>query len=302
MSARSRAENAFLVLAILALFGLLILLIGSLDELSFQPGKLLPRVESSEDSETISQRVIPKLTKKDRIYAAILGGLTLVSLVCVFIFRKLRNEILKYLFTALAFILPLAFAIGLFSRLFSGWLQGRSGELAAPGPVIPEAIVANPPTWSLALAAGVVALLVVGAFTFFVIRWLAFRKYVEQRKIEQSDITAEQQAIAVQAANTATRIRQGNSLQGEVIRCYREMDNLLSKRRNIKPTYLTPREFADSLGKLGIQTEHIRQLTELFELVRYGERDDQSMAQQALACLDRLQSVYGAEEEHEITA
>ncbi|MCK4570732.1 DUF4129 domain-containing protein [Candidatus Bipolaricaulota bacterium] len=302
MSARSRAESAFLVLAILALFGLLILLIGSLDELSFQPGKIPPRIETSEDDETTLQRVIPKLTKKDRIYAVILGGLTLVSLACVFIFRRLRNELFKYLFTALAFILPLLFAIGLFGRLFSDWFHGRSGEPAAPGPLIPEAVIANPPAWSLALAAGAVALLVLGVFTFLVIRWLAFRQYVEQRKIELADITAEQQAIAVQAANTAMRIRQGNSLQGEVIRCYREMDALLSKRRNIKPTYLTPREFADSLEELGIQTEHIRQLTELFELVRYGERDDQSLAQQALACLDRLRSVYGAKEEHGITA
>ena len=95
------------------------------------------------------------------------------------------------------------------------------------------------------------------------------------------------------------RIRQGRPLQGEVIHCYREMDQLLSKRRRIKPTYLTPREFADSLRELGIQSKHVRQLTELFELVRYGNRDDESMAQQALACLDRLRSVYGVAEEHE---
>lgn len=59
MSARSRAEGVFLVLAILTLFGLLILLISSLDELSFQPGKLLPRMEAVEEDEVVIHRTIP---------------------------------------------------------------------------------------------------------------------------------------------------------------------------------------------------------------------------------------------------
>ena len=302
MSARSRAGNAFLVLAILALFGLLIVLIGSLDELSFQPGKVFPRIESSEDDNALSQQTMPQLSKKDRIYAAILGGLTLLSIGCVFILRKLRKQLLQYLFMLFALVLPMMLGLVLFGKLFSGWFTRHTGEVAAPGPQIPESAVSNPPTWTLALAAGLVALLFLGAFAFLALRWLAFLKVVEQRRIEQANIAAEQQALAEQAAETAARIRQGRSLQGEVIRCYREMDQLLSRRRRVKPTYLTPREFADSLGELGIEITHIRQLTEMFELVRYGERDDQCMAQQALACLDKLQSVYGTKEEHAIAA
>lgn len=54
MSERSRAEGYVLVFAILALFGLLILLIGSLDELSLQPGKRLPGAEAVDEEETAS--------------------------------------------------------------------------------------------------------------------------------------------------------------------------------------------------------------------------------------------------------
>lgn len=301
MSARSRAENAFLVLAILALFGLLILLNSSLDELSFQPGKLLPRMEAAEEDETATQRALPKLSPREWLYASILGILTLLSIVCVFIFRKLRKLLLQYVFILIALVLPILLGIMFFGQLFSSWLQRhQSDEIVVPGPVIPESILTNPPPWSLALAAGAISLLVLALGAFLVIRWLAFHKVVEQRRSELSDLEAEQQAIAEQAAKTASRIRQGKPLQGEVIRCYQEMDRLLSRRRSIKPTYLTAREFANSLGELGIQTEHIRQLTELFELVRYGERDDRSMAHQALVCLDRLQSEYGAKEMHEI--
>jgi len=225
----------------------------------------------------------------------------MVSLACLFIFRKLRKLLLQYLLTIFTFLLPLILAFLLFGRLFSGWPQRHSGEVAGSGPQIPESVLSNSPTWALALTAGVVASLVLGAFAFITIRWIAYRRFVEQRKTHQAEITAEQQASAEHAAETAMRIRQGRPLQGEVIRCYREMDQLLSKRRRIKPTYLTPREFAGSLRELGVQSEHIQQLTELFELVRYGKRDDESMAQQALACLDRLRSVYGAEERHGIT-
>ncbi len=299
MSTQSRAGSVLLVLAILALFGLLILLIGSLDELSFQPRKHLTQVEPSEEGEPNPQRAMPKLTRREQIYAYVLGGLTLVSLGCVFVFRKLRKQLLQYLFMLSAFLLPLMLGLVLFGRLFSGWFQRHADGIADTGPKIPESIISNPPTWALALAAGVVAFLVLGTFAFVAIRWLAYRKLVEQHKTQQAEIVAEQQAFAEQAAEAAVRIRQGRPLQGEVIRCYREMDQLLSKRRRIKPTYLTPREFADSLRELGIQSKHVRQLTELFELVRYGNRDDESMAQQALACLDRLRSVYGVAEEHE---
>ena len=95
MSARSRAESAFLVFAILALFGLLILLIGSLDELSLQPGKRLPGTMAADEEETVPYQPLPsKLSPRDRLYASILGILTAISIVCVFIFRALRKQVL----------------------------------------------------------------------------------------------------------------------------------------------------------------------------------------------------------------
>jgi len=199
-----------------------------------------------------------------------------------------------------AFVLPMILGIMLIGRLFSGWFQHRpAGEIVDTGLVIPESILANPPTWSLVLAAGAVSILILGICAFVVIQWIAFRKHIDQQKHELAALQAEQEALVAQAADTAARIRQGNPLQGEVIRCYQEMDRLLSRRRNIKPTYLTPREFTDSLQELGIRTEHVQELTALFELVRYGGRDDQSMAQQALVCLDKLQTDYATEEDCE---
>ncbi|MBU1049804.1 DUF4129 domain-containing protein [Candidatus Bipolaricaulota bacterium] len=298
MSVQSRAGNAFLVLAILALFGLLVLLIGSLDELSFQPGKLLPHAESGSEDEVDVLSTAVTLSPRERLYASILVILTLISVICVFVFKKVRILVLQYLFTLMTLVLPVLLGIMFFSRFFSGWFQRHaSDELVVPGPVIPDSLLANPPTWSLALAAGAVSLLILGLGTYFAIRWLAFRTYVEKRKTELATLQEEQQAVAEKAAQAASRIRRGKPLQGEVIRCYQEMTQSLSKHRNVKPTYLTAREFAVSLTQLGIQTEHVNELTALFELVRYGDRDDQSLADRALDCLDRFRSTYGMKED-----
>jgi Domain of unknown function (DUF4129) len=73
------------------------------------------------------------------------------------------------------------------------------------------------------------------------------------------------------------------------------MNLVLSEQRGIqRQTAMTPREFELYLGQIGLKIEHIRQLTRLFERVRYGagppgEREEQ----EAVACLTAIVEVYG---------
>ncbi len=299
MSARDGVRSALLAVAVLLLFAALVLLIGSLDRLSFDPGKRIARAEQAEEESVDAASSTVQLTQTERIYAYILGGLTLLSIACVFIFRKLRRQLIQYLFTLFSFVLPMLLFFLLVSRFLSNWLQRPAdGSAVATAPEIPEAIVANPPTWSIALAAGGLAVFLLGTIAVLTLRSLAVRNKIRHARLEDAtmDREEEQRAFAQQAGDTAQRIRNGEPLHGEVVRCYREMDRLLSKRRRLRPTYLTPREFQSALETLGIRSEHIAQLTRMFELVRYGRRDDESLANEALACLDQLQSAYGGEE------
>lgn len=300
MSVRSGSRSALLVVAALLLFGTLVLLIASLDDLTLHGGKRLVAVEAEEDDVTIEAASPARLTRKERIYATILGALTFVSIGCVFVFRKLRRELFQYLFTLFAMILPMLLGLFLVSRLLSEWFHRSSSRAGvAEAPEIPGALVAHPPTWSIAVAAGALAVLALGIVAVLALRWIAVRDALRNARPDALDnVEADQLAFAEQAGETARRIRRGVPLRGEVIRCYQEMDRLLSRQRRLKPTYLTPREFAEALHQLGIHSAHIEQLTRLFELVRYGERDDDSLAQQALACLDRLRVAYGGEEPH----
>jgi hypothetical protein len=57
---------------------------------------------------------------------------------------------------------------------------------------------------------------------------------------------------------------------------------------------MTPREFERYLAAVGVQDSHIRRLTRLFELARYGsgvpgEREER----EALACLTTIAETYG---------
>jgi len=300
MRARVGPRSVWLAAAILLLFGTLVLLVGSLDQLTFHPGKHLARNAEPDEQTLTVEGSTATLTKKEKIYVTILGGLTGVSLICVFIFRKLRRQLIQYLFTLFSLVLPMLLGLFLVSRFLANWLSKPSDGTAVAGtPEIPEAILSNPPSWSVAVAAAALAVVLLGTIALLAWRWTTLRDRIRGVRLEASmDLDAEQRAIANQAAVTAQRIRDGEPLHGEVIRCYREMDRLLSKRRRLKPTYLTPREFANALDDLGIRSEHIEQLTHLFELVRYGNRADESLAQQALTCLDRLRFTYGGEDPH----
>ena len=148
----------------------------------------------------------------------------------------------------------------------------------------------------LIAASGLLAVFILGTLTFLILRWGAFRHHVAERSHANARLSGRLDALADQAGRTADRIRAGNPLRGEVIRCYREMDRLLSRVGRFTPTYHTPREFASSLCRHGIDSESVHQLTELFELVRYGARDDTELAERALTCLDQIERLYGKRE------
>lgn len=82
----------------------------------------------------------------------------------------------------------------------------------------------------------------------------------------------------------------GNDLKDTVIRCYFEMSRIISKRQGIRrDKAMTPREFERDLVKAGLPSEYVRQLTRLFEAVRYGRKiPGEKEKQQAISCLTRI--------------
>jgi hypothetical protein len=93
--------------------------------------------------------------------------------------------------------------------------------------------------------------------------------------------------LAQQAEEAIKAIQSGADLRDTVLRCYHEMIRVLHQQRGIeRHQAMTPREFASSLEKVGLPSQDIEKLTDLFERVRYGTRiPDQKDEAQAMACL-----------------
>ncbi len=102
-------------------------------------------------------------------------------------------------------------------------------------------------------------------------------------------------ARLIQSLSTAAhRLRDGDDVYGVVLRCYQEMLRLLSQEQGINPTCLTPREFVRRLPTTRLSTEQIRELTSLFETVRYGSRIDDRFSDRALACLTSIEETHAS--------
>ena len=73
------------------------------------------------------------------------------------------------------------------------------------------------------------------------------------------------------------------------------MNRVLQEQRGLeRPKAMTPREFERYLLEMGLQDEHIRRLTRLFESVRYGTNAATPQDErEAVACLSAIVEAYG---------
>jgi len=104
------------------------------------------------------------------------------------------------------------------------------------------------------------------------------------------------QEILGTITHAARRLRAGEDPRTVVLFCYQEMILILSTKGKIDATYLTPREFETRLRSLGLSGESIKELTAIFEIVRYAGRVDDGFAARALAALEAIQETYGTDE------
>ncbi|HUX77242.1 MAG TPA: DUF4129 domain-containing protein [Anaerolineae bacterium] len=199
---------------------------------------------------------------------------------------EFRKRVLKSLLSMLLF-----FAIVyLFMRARSD--LGRGGEIQFPGVLSPPEplspaptaeFVADPSRWlvlaaSLALAVLLVASLV-GVARFF---WRRRRRPVGP--------------LGRLARDALQALEAGADLKNTVIRCYFEMARVLDEQRGIRRQQsMTPREFERRLEEEGLPGQPVRQLTRLFEEVRYGTRvPGEREERQAIASLRAIVEACGS--------
>ncbi|MCU4801363.1 DUF4129 domain-containing protein [Halobacteria archaeon HArc-gm2] len=101
-------------------------------------------------------------------------------------------------------------------------------------------------------------------------------------------------AVGRAAGRAAERIETGDDLDNEVYRAWREMTSPLDVSR---PESTTAGEFEAAAVDAGMDPDDVRELTDLFEGVRYGGRDPEPADEErAVALLRRIEDQYAEAE------
>ncbi|HEY3227995.1 MAG TPA: DUF4129 domain-containing protein [Roseiflexaceae bacterium] len=198
--------------------------------------------------------------------------------------RAFRRQLLVRAISMLIFIM-LAYLV--LSALRGNPILGDRPPDATPVPPPPPsaepfpAFVANPAPWLIIVVSAILAALLIGGI------WLLWRR----TRVPPPPLTR----LADEAQAALANIQAGADLRDAVLRCYREMGQILSEQHGIeRPRGTTPREFEEQLAAVGLRDEHIQQLTRLFERVRYGARQaNEREEREAVVCLTAIVQAYG---------
>lgn len=259
----------------------MILLSAGLADLEFLPGNPLPR---SETAESVSE--VMGLPPGNRIFEILMMALFVLAqlllpfaIIYLIVSPEARRQVLRKMGHLLWLV-----ALYLFLRA-QPFILNRETEVAPPEAsslrdAVPDVeFVADSPPWLVLVTTLGLAVLAAGMLVGLV--WFIWRR-------RRSDSPLEQLAQEAQAALHA--LQAGADLRNTVLRCYREMSRVLREQRGItRAEGMTTREFERHLEEAGLADEHVRQLTRLFEGVRYGARvPGPQEERQAIACLTAI--------------
>jgi hypothetical protein len=165
----------------------------------------------------------------------------------------------------------------------SGGSLGAAAETAASQPSTLLLVVL------VVLILAAIALLYVASADDVVDR--AIRDDPDEEEERQTDIAA----VGRVAGEAADRIETGDAFDNEVFRAWAEMTEHLAVKH---PESSTPAEFAAAAVDAGMQPDDVRELTDLFEEVRYGNREvTAERERRATDALRRIEASYAEEEE-----
>jgi len=152
----------------------------------------------------------------------------------------------------------------------------QNGETIGPES-LPTIQIDPDPSTTAAVSIGFLLLASVAA-----VIWLVWKRTRPQ--------TFTLQRLSKEAEIALHTIQTGGDLRSTILRCYAEMCHILNENKGIvRQDAMTPREFEGRLLQAGLPEEPVRQLTRLFESVRYGAAQPDSRQEHlAVDCLTAI--------------
>ena len=294
MMARRRATVVTLLLGLLICVA--IVLTSGIGHVELQPGRLHEGSDSGAGapggwSQGPTRSITLPAFDFFRFLFPVLLALLVISTAYSIRDRRIRSHLLFSVFALGAIVLAMVFLQGDRSREMEE-LAVEEEESETAGPAIPpsaprDTLYVEPEgplagsRWPIIVTATLASILVALTASPLVLLFLRCRR----RKHILDDGADEILGIA---ADAAREIRDGADVIGVVQRCYARMLRALSDRSGVNPRFRTPREFAAAMREVGLHSESVDALTEMFELVRYGGRSEEPFAAKAHGCLASL--------------
>lgn len=287
---------------LLAIFlGTILLLAGGLPDLRFLPGESLnlydlllaqlaadPDDPSEDDSEThdaTGDLIWSRLNEGMQNLIVLVFWLMLIfSIVYAVISPQFRRELVRMFVFILTMLLILPYiARRIVQQPGPDEMEEFPGQFSPGEGVIPEPppFIQQPPEWFLFLVKVLILGLLLGGIYLL---WRFLRP--------KSDA----QTVVVKSIRRAlSDLDSGLEFDDVVIACYSKMCRGLQQYRHVqRHKAMTPREFETHLSNAGITSVHIKQLTLLFEGVRYGAKPtDKITENKARQSLQAILQAYG---------
>lgn len=258
----------------------IIILPAGINDLEFLPGR--PFIIGFDSVDTAGEAVADTDDYALTLYRILLiGYLAFIPIAFFLISPKKRKRVLLFL-VSLFFIFAFLDRITVYLLgVMRDPLQLPTGMLLSlpwrdfGGSIIK--FTPSAPQWFTVIISTGIALLIVITIFFLLQRFF----------IRRSPPT-DPMRLAAQDAIEA--LQGGADLKDTVVHCYREMGQVLMKKRGITRTKdMTPREFEKSLLPTRLPHEALHQLTRLFEEIRYGNKAlGQKENQNAIRCLKAI--------------
>jgi len=253
---QTQKQTLFLVgFALLAV----LLIAAGLPYLKLEPGLPIPGAASQPDTPTQAQSAAPAVESvglpllKGSLALAIclLLPYILYLLLCRADWKKIARLALILVACVAVFLLIPSFLPAAPTTLPPE--QGKAGQTGLTYSIAP--IGSPPPSLIWLVGAGLLVLLAAGGVYFY-------RRSLRLPAIDPLLDEAEQAVRALQA---------GQDLKSVILRCYLQMSLALQAQAGLeRGPDMTPREFESLLAARGVPAAPVRQLTRLFEAVRYG--------------------------------
>jgi len=280
-------RSLVLFISMLALTAL-VLLASGLEHVSFEEPKAISLAEAAPGQGVDSQIGPQFLNISWRLEIGLfISLLMLFGLIGLLVSVEARKRFLRTLLNIAFTYWVLRYVMRNYSEMITLFNPASGAEFGAANvanDIVVEPSIFIPPQQS-PLISYLISIIIVLAMVYIFWRLYSYWKILQP---QQSRYVLEN--IARITRLSLKEISDGGDSSDVVMNCYRRMSEAVMDNKNVfRDISMTPLEFAHRLERAGLPREAVRNLTQLFESVRYGGRKaGPRETNEAVACLTTI--------------